>query len=122
MPDPLWSLRDMYPDLANHAAATPAPTEFHAHTTAPRATDVLAGSPRALPDLPQTTPWQRLGEARVPGGVRILTLWHAAAGTFAVHAGRHGGPSLQWTSPVSARATPAHGLFDRLVAGGSSGR
>lgn len=124
MPDPLLSLRDMYPEIASRAAGA---TQAHASlfpTAAVPAQDVrLDGPSTGRATLPMTSAWQRLGEYRAPGGVRLLTVWRATAGTVALHAGRHGGPSLQWTSPISAHGASPSGLFDHLIrSGGSSTR
>jgi hypothetical protein len=120
MPDPLLSLRDMYPDLGNHSATSVAMREFQLPGVAPRIAD---GRPEALAghgELPMTNAWQRLGDCRAPGGVRVLTLWRATAGSIALHAGRHGGPSLQWTSPSAAHGSTPRGLFDHLITGAGS--
>jgi hypothetical protein len=121
MPDPLWSLRDMYPDIAGRTAA--AAPQVGTRAAQPHAEDVEREFAAGRTELPLTNAWQRLAEARTPGGVRILTLWRATAGTIALHAGRHGGPSLQWTSPTSAHGTSPRGLLDHLAtSGGQSNR
>jgi hypothetical protein len=116
MPDPLLSLRDMYPDIADHAAGDSVNASFPSRNAQPQATAVDAPARRA--ELPLTNAWQRMAEARTPGGVRLLTLWRAAAGSVALHAGKHGGPSLQWTSSASVHGSSPRGLFDHLVATG----
>ena len=121
MPDPLLSLRDMYPDIASHAAVDDADPVFPSRAAPRRAPDAgpaRTASAALRAQLPLTNAWQRMAEARAPGGVRLLTLWHAAAGSIALHAGKHGGPSLQWTSAASGHGTSPRGLFDHLVASG----
>ena len=124
MPDPLLSLRDMYPDIASRATgrATAHAALFPTAAT-PAEENRPDGPSAARPNLPMTNAWQRLGDYRAPGGVRLLTLWRATAGSVSLHAGRHGGPSLQWTSPLSAQGPGPSGLFDHLVRpGGSASR
>ena len=120
MPDPLLSLRDMYPDIAARAHGGATEQEFQLRSGALRSAgsefDPLTGQRT----LPMTGAWQRLGDYRAPGGVRLLTLWRASGGTVALNAGRHGGPSLQWTSQMSSQGKAPVGLFDRLIASGRS--
>jgi hypothetical protein len=116
MPDPLWSLRDMYPDIAGRSADAAARPENLPGSGQLRTPEAVPATGKEA--LQWTNAWQRLAEARSPGGVRLLTLWHAAAGSIALHAGRHGGPSLQWTSATSTHGTSPRGLFDHLVASG----
>ena len=121
MPDPLLSLRDMYPDIASGAMGRPTAHTLMLPTVATPAEETRPGGPSAArPTLPMTNAWQRLGDYRAPGGVRLLTLWRATAGSVSLHAGRHGGPSLQWTSPISAHGSSPSGLFDHLVRSGGS--
>ena len=119
MPDPLLSLRDMYPDLASRPA-TPEPTrEFQ-----PRASSLFGRSPdvglhssgdrERRADLPQTSAWQRLGDFRSDEGIRLLTVWQTADSTIAVLQGKHGGASLQWTSHSLNRGGASRGLLDHL--------
>jgi hypothetical protein len=66
--------------------------------------------------LPETTPWQRLADYRSQGRVQLLTLWESRSNMVSLQAGRHGGPSLQWSSRVMNRGGATRGLLDRFVA------
>jgi hypothetical protein len=66
------------------------------------------------PMLPSSSLSQQLGELRSANRVRLLTLWQTRGSSLSLQAGRHGAPSLQWTSPWVHREGPARGLFDRL--------
>ena len=120
MPDPLLSLRDMYPDITTRTVSFAAARDFQLRNSQLRAQgsefDPLTGQRT----LPMSGAWQRLGDYRAPGGERLLTLWRTAGGTVALNAGRHGGPSLQWSSRMSAQETTPVGLFDHLLATGAS--
>ena len=107
----------MYPDLSG-AAPSPSPvtTEYRPHGNELQSPVVARDPAAGRPQLPLTGAWQRLAEARAPGGIRVLTLWHATAGSVALHAGKHGGPSLQWTSTGAVHGATPHALFDHLVA------
>ena len=119
MPDPLLSLRDMYPDLASRSATAEPSREFQ-----PRHSSLFVRSPDAglhssgvmerSADLPQTSAWQRLGDFRSDDGIRLLTVWQTADSTIAVLQGKHGGASLQWTSHALNRGGASRGLLDHL--------
>jgi hypothetical protein len=66
--------------------------------------------------LAVTPPWQRLADYRVLGRVQLLTLWQSPHNTVSLQAGKHGGPSLQWSSHVVNRGSAPRGVFDRFVA------
>jgi hypothetical protein len=76
--------------------------------------DPLVNSFNDTPMLRGTTVWQRMLDYRSHDGVRLLTLWHAQSSSVALQAGKHGDPSLQWTSHLSKRDEAALGLFDHL--------
>jgi hypothetical protein len=61
-----------------------------------------------------TTVWQRLAEYRSQDRVRLLTLWKTRASTLSLQAGKHGGPSLQWSSPWMMHDSASRGLLDHL--------
>jgi len=61
-----------------------------------------------------TTVWQRLSEYRAHDRVRVLTLWESGASTVSLQAGKHGDPSLQWTSRLMNHGGATRGLLDRL--------
>lgn len=64
-----------------------------------------------ISDMPA---WQRLSEFRTRDRVQVLTLWKSHASTVSLQAGKHGSPSLQWTSRLMNRGGATRGLLDRL--------
>jgi hypothetical protein len=115
MPDPLWSFRDMYPDLSRPPTAHEYPREFQPRSDIERLPRPDGATAARGADLPLTSAWQRMSEFRSDTGIRLLTLWQATAGTVALHEGRHGGTSLQWTSQALSRGSASRGLLDHLV-------
>jgi hypothetical protein len=59
--------------------------------------------------------WQRLGEYRSHGRVRLLTLWETGGSSVSLQAGKKGEPSLQWTSHSMNHGGATRGLFDQLL-------
>jgi hypothetical protein len=93
------------------------PTEFRPRKQGLEAAD--AGSEDAVIDAPMlrdTSIAGELSEARTQDRVRLLTLWQSRASSLSLQAGRHGAPSLQWSTPWMHRDAPSRGLFDRLLA------
>jgi len=66
------------------------------------------------PMLRGTTVWQRMSEFKSHDRLRLLTLWESSGSTVSLQTGRHGDPSLQWTSNWMNRGGATHGLLDRL--------
>ena len=66
------------------------------------------------PMLRGTTVWQRMSEYKSHDRLRLLTLWESSGSTVSLQAGKHGDPSLQWTSRLMNRGGATHGLLDRL--------
>lgn len=65
----------------------------------------------------QTAPfWQHFADYQAHGRVQLLTLWQSPRNMVSLQAGRHGGPSLQWSSRVMNRGGATRGLLDRFVA------
>ena len=100
-------------------------TEFDSPTTdfRPRKLDAReamsstqAGASFQTKPLQLTSPWQRLADYRSQGRVQLLTLWQSRSNTVSLQAGRHGGPSLQWSSRTMNRGGATRGLLDRFVA------
>jgi hypothetical protein len=120
MPDSLLSLREMYPDLPAPRAGSEFTREFR-----PRASVLPAPSPDADfrgsialdkgGKLPLTSAWERMADFRSADGIRLLTVWQSTDSTLAVHQGKHGGASLEWTSHALNRGGASRGLFDHLV-------
>src|ERR1700692_2619820 len=76
--------------------------------------DPMVNSFGDAPMLRGTTVWQRMSEYKSHDRVRLLTLWESSGSTVSLQAGKHGDPSLQWTSRLMNRGGATHGLFDRL--------
>jgi hypothetical protein len=66
------------------------------------------------PMLRGTTVWQRMAEYKSHDRLRLLTLWESSGSTVSLQTGRHGDPSLQWTSRLMNRGGATQGLLDRL--------
>jgi hypothetical protein len=64
--------------------------------------------------ISDTPAWQRLSEYRTRDRVQVLTLWRSHASTVSLQTGRHGSPSLQWTSRLMNHGGATRGLLDRL--------
>jgi hypothetical protein len=67
------------------------------------------------PMLQGTNVWQRMAEFKSQDRVRVLTLLETRGSTLSLQAGRHGGPSLQWSSRRMNRDGATRGLLDRMV-------
>jgi hypothetical protein len=57
-----------------------------------------------------------MADYKSQGRVRLLTLWQMRGSSLSLQAGRHGAPSLQWSTPWVHREGTSRGLFDRLLA------
>lgn len=68
------------------------------------------------PMLQSTSVWQQMAEYKSQDRVRLLTLWQTRDSSLSLQAGKHGAPSLQWSTPWVHRAGTTRGLFDRLLA------
>ena len=68
------------------------------------------------PMLRSTSLWQQLADYKSQDRVRLLTLWQTRGSSLSLQAGRHGAPSLQWSTPWVHREGASQGLFDRLLA------
>jgi hypothetical protein len=64
----------------------------------------------------QDTAWQRLADFRAQGRVQLLTLWQSPRYMVSLQSGRHGSPSLQWSSRIMNRGGATRGILDRIVA------
>jgi hypothetical protein len=67
------------------------------------------------PMLRDTSLAHELSQAKSQDRVRLLTLWQSQASSVSLQAGKHGSPSLQWSTPWMKRGTSSRGLFDRLL-------
>jgi hypothetical protein len=93
------------------------PTEFRPRKPGLEAAD--AGSEAGVIDAPMlrdTSIAGELSEARTQDRVRLLTLWQSRASSLSLQTGKHGAPSLQWSTPWMHRDAASRGLFDRLLA------
>jgi hypothetical protein len=61
-----------------------------------------------------TTVWQQMADYKSQDRVRLLTLWQTRGSTLSLQTGKHGGPSLQWSSPWMMRDGASRGLLDHL--------
>jgi hypothetical protein len=68
------------------------------------------------PMLRSTSVWQHMADYKSQDRVRLLTLWQMRGSSLSLQAGRHGAPSLQWSTPWVHREGTSRGLFDRLLA------
>jgi hypothetical protein len=96
--------------------------EFSATEFRPRKRNVLeleSGSGRSslfdAPILKSNLVWQHMADFRSQGRVRLLTLWQIRGSSLSLQAGKHGAPSLQWSTPWVHREGASRGLFDRLL-------
>jgi hypothetical protein len=56
-----------------------------------------------------------IAEFKTQDRLRLLTLWQSRASSLSLQAGKHGAPSLQWSTPWMHRDVSSRGLFDRMV-------
>ncbi len=117
VPDSMLSLREIYPDLAPLPGSTAVGHEFPRRGGGVGSEDPVSAGLTTGHRLPLTNALQRLNEFRSRNGVRLLTLWKSATGTIALHAGKHGTASLQWTSGTLNRGEGSRGVFDQLFSG-----
>jgi hypothetical protein len=58
---------------------------------------------------------REIAEFKTQDRLRLLTLWQNRASSLSLQAGKHGAPSLQWSTPWMHRDVNSRGLFDRLL-------
>jgi hypothetical protein len=94
-----------------------APTEFRARRPGPLETAAATNQAFAFdaPMLRDTSIARGLSESKNQDRVRLLTLWQSRASSVSLQAGRHGAPSLQWSTPWMHRDAASRGLFDRWL-------
>jgi hypothetical protein len=112
---PTFELPKTYPAIGPVIEDPVFPGDFR-----PRRRPVMDRDPEvaALADAPMSnggSVWQRLGEYRSHGRVRLLTLWETGGGSVSLQAGKKGEPSLQWTSHSMNHGGATRGLFDQLL-------
>jgi hypothetical protein len=54
-------------------------------------------------------------DSKSQGRVRLLTVWQSSVSSVSLQAGKHGMPSLQWSTPWMHRDVGSRGLFDRFL-------
>jgi hypothetical protein len=77
-----------------------------------------AGSETSVIDAPirrDNSLARDLAEFKSQDRLRLLTLWQSRASSLSLQAGKHGVPSLQWSTPWMRRDVSSRGLFDRLL-------
>jgi hypothetical protein len=67
-----------------------------------------------VPMLKDASLGRQLAEFKSQDRVRLLTLWRSSASSLTLQAGKHGMPSLQWSTPWMHRDAVQRGLFDRF--------
>jgi hypothetical protein len=112
---PTFELPKTYPALGPLMEDPVFPGDFR-----PRKRSVVDRDPdvAALEGAPMSngaSVWQRLGEYRAHGRVRLLTLWETGGSSVSLQAGKKGEPSLQWTSRSMNHGGATRGLFDQLL-------
>ena len=109
---------------APFASLTPLsePQKFSATEFRPRTRNILeleSGSGRSYlldaPMLKSNSFFQHMSDFKSQGRVRLLTLWQMRGSSLSLQAGKHGSPSLQWSTPWVHREGASRGLFDRLL-------
>lgn len=98
------------------------PQVFSATEFRPRKRGLLDAEPArneaSLIDAPirrDTSLAREIAEFKTQDRLRLLTLWQNRASSLSLQAGKHGAPSLQWTTPWMHRDVNSRGLFDRLL-------
>jgi cytochrome c556 len=94
---------------------------FSATEFRPRSHSIFAADPLVqvnsgidAPMQQSTSVWQQMAEFKSQERVRLVTLWETRGSTISLQAGKHGGPSLQWSTPWMSRVNQSHGLLDQL--------
>jgi hypothetical protein len=68
-----------------------------------------------MPRLQDNSMARQLTEFKYQDRLRLLTLWQSHASSLSLQAGKHGAPSLQWSTPWVRREGSPRGLFDHLL-------
>ena len=68
-----------------------------------------------MPRLQDNSMARQLTEFKSQDRLRLLTLWQSHASSLSIQAGKHGAPSLQWSTPWVRRESGPRGLFDHLL-------
>ncbi len=76
---------------------------------------LYASSQVSLPDPDRKSSLQRLSDCEAPAGVSLITLVRTRGSSLSLQAGRHGEPTLRWSSRNMNRGEASRGLFDNLI-------
>jgi hypothetical protein len=92
-------------------------TEFRPRRSSIEAADQVRKTGPILdaPLLQGTSLAQQMAQFKSQNRVRLLTLWQTQGSTLSLQAGRHGAPTLQWSTPWVNRAGANQGLLDHLL-------
>jgi hypothetical protein len=93
------------------------PTEFRPRKPGLLEIEAARGEVSVIdaPMLRDTSLARQLSEAKTQDRLRLLTLWQSHASSVSLQAGKHGAPTLQWSTPWMHRGAASRGLFDRLL-------
>lgn len=65
--------------------------------------------------LRSTSSLERLRDCEARTGVSLMTLWQFRSSSISLQAGRHGEPTLRWSSRAMHSGEAKRGLLDGLV-------
>jgi hypothetical protein len=112
----------LFPAPFAYEPAAPVQQTFSATEFRPRPHGLLDTDPArnevSVIDAPirrDTSLARELAEFKSQDRLRLLTLWQNRASSLSLQAGKHGAPSLQWSTPWMHRDVSSRGLFDRLL-------
>jgi hypothetical protein len=103
------------------ALSRPLDPPFSATEFRPRRSSIAAADQASktgpLLDAPmlQGSLAQQMAQFKSQNRVRVLTLWQTQGSTLSLQAGRHGAPTLQWSTPWVNREGATQGLLDHLL-------
>jgi hypothetical protein len=112
----------LFPAPFAYEPARPEQQTFSATEFRPRKHSLLDADPArsevSVIDAPirrDTSLAREIAEFKTQDRLRLLTLWQNRASSLSLQAGKHGAPSLQWSTPWMHRDVSSRGLFDRLL-------
>jgi len=112
----------LFPAPFAYEPARPEPQAYSATEFRPRQHGLLDADPArsevSVIDTPirrDTSLAREIAEFKTQDRLRLLTLWQNRASSLSLQAGKHGAPSLQWSTPWMHRDVSSRGLFDRLL-------
>jgi hypothetical protein len=112
----------LFPEPFAYEPARPEQQAFSATEFRPRKHGLLDADPARSEISVIDAPMRRdsslareIAEFKTQGRLRLLTLWQNRASSLSLQAGKHGAPSLQWSTPWMHRDVSSRGLFDRVL-------